>query len=127
MNGLTHSQAQRRYDNSCDCCGPSHDDDLARIQSAILADPQRLADIDLVESMDLGDTLTEMFSVLADDAQCGALDRICDGVPADQFNALQAETFRRLLRLRDRIAKVRADAVAAAAGDELERQLGRAA
>lgn len=63
-------------------------------------------------------------SILANAAQSGAIDRIGLGVSVGHFNAIQTESWLALARLCRQAAMEREDANAAAAGDELERQLG---
>lgn len=63
-------------------------------------------------------------NILANAAQSGAIDRLKNDDRVGQLNVLQSETFRALAALTKQAAKERNDATAAAAGDELERQLG---
>lgn len=62
--------------------------------------------------------------ILANAAQSGAINKLRFGATVAELNGIQTESWLALARLCKQAAKEREDANAAAAGDELERQLG---
>jgi hypothetical protein len=66
-------------------------------------------------------------NILANAAQSGAINKLRFGATVAELNGIQTESWLALARLCRQAAKEREDANAAAAGDELDRQLDGAA
>src|SRR5690606_34315180 len=92
---------------------------------AIFADADRLADIIETEAQKLDGSLIDgMLATLAAARNTGLIRNLSNGTPADRLKGAQLEAFQDLADLCDQMGALINNAVAEAAGDELERQIG---
>lgn len=89
-----------------------------RRRNAILADPERMADIDLDVSQKFGGEVAEMFSALADASDSGLIEVLSCGGSAEHMPPESSWVFSTLAKLADRMAALRGKAVSDAAEDE---------